>query len=458
LDRGSATSFLFDGKRVDGFEGEPLAAALYARGHRVLSRSMRYHRARGYFCGAGACTHCFVNVNGVPNVRSCEERCAKDAWVEGQNAYPNVEHDVLAMGDLVFRRYFDAHHRFIRPAFLKPLYTRVIRAMAGFGKAPKQPVPQTFHNETVEADVCVVGAGTAGLAAAEAAAKAGARVVLLERDKDAGGRLRYFPTPFHATGAEAPRTEGKAHAELLVTRLRTLKVDLRLGTRLFGIYNGNRLAAASATRLVNVKAKATVLAPGSTDDYRPFPGSDRAGVLLATGALRLLNRHGVEPGHDVAIVGAHRDGLFLARDLLACGARIAAIIDPRLSVAEDALAADLRRMGQPVRWGTNPVQVIGRKRVRALEVERGAKERIPCDAVVLAGPRRAAIELFQQAGCRLTYDAVNGFRPEADAEGRTSVANVFAAGSAAGTKDQWQSHKGGERVGAAAAAFCRGNA
>lgn len=456
LDRGPATTFRFDGKDVEGFEEEPIAASLYAQGTRVLSRSMRYHRARGYFCGAGTCTHCFVAVNGRPNVRSCEETCTKDANVEGQNAYPSVEHDALAAGDVVFRKYFDAHRRFIRPAFLKPLYTRIIRAMAGFGRVPLQPVAQTYNEETLDADVLVIGAGPAGLSAAEAAAKAGSSVVILERQPQVGGRLRYLPTPFHATDPDAPRTEGKAHALAALARLRGMGVEIRTHTRLFGVYPEKRLAAASRTALVNVRAKSMVLATGTYDSYRPFPGADRAGVLLVSGALRLLNRHGVVPGEDVAIVGAHRDGLLLARDLMACGSRVAAIVDPRLAPKEDALAADLRRLGQPVQWSTNPVQVLGRKRVRGLEIERGRTKEIACDAVVLAGARQTAVELFQQAGCRIMYDAVRGFYPQATPQGETSVPWIFAAGAAAGATDEWKSVKSGEAAGSAAARHAGG--
>lgn len=453
LDRGGATTFQFQGKPVQGFDEEPIAAALYAQGTRVLSRSMRYHRARGYFCGAGICTHCFVKVGGRPNVRSCEETCSRDASVEGQNAYPSVEHDALAMGDVVFRNYFDAHRRFIRPAFLKPLYTRIIRAMAGFGRVPQEPVAQTYQEETIEADVCVVGAGPGGLAAAQTATQHGAKVLLLERQNQVGGRLRFLPTPFHATDPDAPRTEGKTYTETVASHLRASGVEIRTSTRLFGVYPEKRLAAASRTRLVNVRAKATVLATGAYDGYRPFPGADRAGVLLASGALRLLNRHGVVPGDDVAIVGAHRDGLLLARDLMACGSRIAAVIDPRLPPAEDTLAADLRRLGQPVQWSTNPVRVLGRKRVRGLEVERGRKNVIACDAVVLAGRRQTAVELFQQAGCRITYDAARGFYPQVKATGETTVPWIFAAGVAAGAKDEWKSVKNGEAAGQAAARY-----
>lgn len=458
LDRGAGARFRFDGRAVEGFDGEPLAVALYAHGKRVLSRSMRYHRARGYFCGTGHCTNCFVRLNGTPNARACLEPCARDAWVEGQNAYPSVERDLLAAADVIYPNYLDAHRAFVRPALLGPLFTQVIRGMAGFGRVPANPVPQSYSSAAINADVCVVGSGPAGLAAAGAALEAGRRVLVLERAARPGGRLRILATPFHATAPDAPRTEGKAYAEDATARARSQGADVRLGTRLFGIYPGLRLASASATRLSTITARALVLAPGSYDDYAPMPGADRAGTMLASGALRLLNQHGVLPGEDVAIVGADRDGLLFARDLLACGGRVAAIVDRRLRPPEGPLEADLRRMGIAVSWSTTPLRVVGRRGARGLVVERGRSRTIRCDAVVLSGPRHPALELFQQAGCVLRYEEGSGHRVDAGPDGATSVAGIFAAGSAAGAADPWASVQSGRRAGQAAAAAAGGAA
>lgn len=453
LRRGPPVTFHHNGRPVPGFAGEPVAVALYARGRRVVSRSMRYHRPRGYFCGVGHCTHCFVRLNGVPNVRSCEAPCEGHAWAEDQNAVPSVEHDVLGLADWAFPHYLDAHRAFIRPTILKPLFTRMIRGMAGFGRVPKAPVPQSFRHEQLETDLLVVGAGPAGLAAAEAAGTAGLRVTLLERSPQLGGRLSWLPTPFHATSPDAPRTEGKALVEESRRRLQAAGVDVRPGARLFGIYPGSQLAAATASALLRVRARGLVLAPGALDDYPPIPGGDRAGVLLSSGALRMLNEFGVLPGESVAIVGAGRDGLLLARDLIACGARVSGLVDPR-PARSSLLTDDLRRMGVAVRWETRAVSVRGRKSPRALEVEGpgGHRARISCDAVVLATGRHPAVELFQQAGCRIRHQGpMGGFHPETDARGRTSVPHLWAAGSAAGVVDEWASHLGGRLAGLAAA-------
>lgn len=452
VERGPARTFYRNGRAVQGFANEPLAVALYAANQRVLSRSMRYHRARGLFCGTGGCTHCFQSLNGVPNVRTCLEACEDLDWLEDQNAIPDAETDLLAAADLAFPNYLDAHTSFIRPTFLKPVFERVIRGMAGYGKVPRTPILQTYRSETAETDVCVVGGGVAGLAAAEAAASTGLHVLLLERGPRLGGRLNHLARPFDATSSEAPRTEGKAWALLSKAKLQHAGVVARINTRLFGIYDDGRLACATHSGLLEVKARAVVLAPGAYDAYTPFPGADRAGVLLAGAALRLLNEYGVTPGDEVAIVGASRQGLLLARDLVACGVRVSGIADAGPSPPRgETLVEEVHAAGVPFFWNHRPVHVEGRAGPRALVVQGTSRRRIRCETVVLAAGRHPSVELFQQAGCRIVHTPESGgFRPEVDADQRTSVDHIYAAGSASGVADEWSSVLSGRVAGHAA--------
>ncbi len=71
FEHGKKVKFTFDGKEMEGFEGEPIAAALHANGIKILSYTEKYKRPRGFFCAIGKCSSCFVIVDGVPNVRSC---------------------------------------------------------------------------------------------------------------------------------------------------------------------------------------------------------------------------------------------------------------------------------------------------------------------------------------------------------------------------------------------------
>lgn len=64
-------TIIYDGKKIDASEGEPIAVALFASGIKVLRRTSKYNEPRGIFCNRGRCTDCIMRVNGKPNVRTC---------------------------------------------------------------------------------------------------------------------------------------------------------------------------------------------------------------------------------------------------------------------------------------------------------------------------------------------------------------------------------------------------
>lgn len=76
--------FTLDGKALEGYKGEPIAAALVAAGIKVLSRSIKYHRPRGFFCAIGKCSACLMKVNSIPNIRTCVTKLEEGMKVETQ--------------------------------------------------------------------------------------------------------------------------------------------------------------------------------------------------------------------------------------------------------------------------------------------------------------------------------------------------------------------------------------
>ena len=71
VDKGNVVKFEFDGKEMEGYEGEPIAAALKAADVMVHRYTQKKHKPRGIFCAIGRCTDCVMIVDGVPNVRTC---------------------------------------------------------------------------------------------------------------------------------------------------------------------------------------------------------------------------------------------------------------------------------------------------------------------------------------------------------------------------------------------------
>ena len=88
---GNTVSFWFEGQRLSGREGEPVAAALHTAGIRVLRYSRRLHRPRGFFCAIGNCSECLMEIDGQPNVRSCITPLA--AGMRVRRGFAEGDHD-----------------------------------------------------------------------------------------------------------------------------------------------------------------------------------------------------------------------------------------------------------------------------------------------------------------------------------------------------------------------------
>jgi predicted molibdopterin-dependent oxidoreductase YjgC len=84
VERGRSLNMLVDGQSVVAYEGESLAAALFAAGVRITRWTARAGEPRGYFCGMGVCQDCLVTVDGSPNVRACMTTVQDGLRVETQ--------------------------------------------------------------------------------------------------------------------------------------------------------------------------------------------------------------------------------------------------------------------------------------------------------------------------------------------------------------------------------------
>src|SRR5262249_57165014 len=83
-------TFTFEGRTIPAIQGQSIAAALYAAGVRIFSRSFKYHRPRGLFCVSGDCPNCLMRVDDRPNVRTCIEPARQGQVVSGQNPRPSL--------------------------------------------------------------------------------------------------------------------------------------------------------------------------------------------------------------------------------------------------------------------------------------------------------------------------------------------------------------------------------
>ncbi len=132
-------SIRFEGREVGFVEGDTVASALYRNGVRTFSRSLKYHRRRGLYCGTGDCPNCLITVDGQPATRSCQTSCRDGMTVAREDGWPSTEHDLLHVTDSLHRLmpvgfYYKT---FIRPRFAWEVAEKVIRRSTGLGTLPQ---------------------------------------------------------------------------------------------------------------------------------------------------------------------------------------------------------------------------------------------------------------------------------------------------------------------------------
>ena len=159
----------------------------------------------------------------------------------------------------------------------------MFRTLTGLGKVDFQRRACRCPSDTLHADVLVVGAGAAGLAAAIAAAEAGARVVVVDENARPGGSLGY------QRGADGQSVA--LLGELLAKAQSLSNLDLRLGTCAAGFYADFWVPLVSASGLTRLRAKAMIVASGVQEQPAVFRNNDLPGVMLASAAQRLIYRY-----------------------------------------------------------------------------------------------------------------------------------------------------------------------
>ncbi|MGF7160195.1 sarcosine oxidase subunit alpha [Rhodoligotrophos appendicifer] len=445
-------SFTFDGQRMTGFAGDTLASAVLANGQRLFGRSFKYHRPRGLLGLGSDEPNALVGIGEgtrhEPNLRATQVELHDGLVAVSQNRWPDLRLDVGQLNQLASRILPAGFYykTFMWPqSFWEKLYEPVIRRAAGLGRAPTGWDPDTYEHINVHCDVLVVGAGAAGLAAAEAAASRGAHVILADENPrlgglaDIGGGL----IDGHAPIDWARQTAASLAAATNVHILTRTTVWGHFHDNFVGLFErlGDQNPGLTGTprhRLWKVRARHVILATGALERPVPFANNDRPGIMLSTAARGLLHRYGVSPGSRGVVFTTNDDGYRTALALAKAGVPIARVLDARAEV--DCELADLTREANiPVSRGMAVSNVatsfggLGITGITAVGYRPGqgrvtSHEQIACDFVAVSGGWNPAVNLWSHNGGKLKYDEqLATYRPDAHS------AAMCAVGAANGT-------------------------
>jgi sarcosine oxidase, subunit alpha len=444
IDRAKPVSFTFDGKALNGFEGDTVASAVLASGQRLFGRSFKYHRPRGVV-GLGseemnALIGLGIGARHEPNLRATQIEVFTGLAAVTQNRWPSLSFDIGAINNK-FSRFIPGgfyYKTFMWPrSFWKHIYEPFIRKAAGLGKAAEERDPDLYEHMHIHADVVVVGGGLAGLTAAEAAASGGVKVLLIDENPVLGGIA-------DLTAGKIGEVCVSDHVADVARRVSALpNVHVLTRTTATGHFHHNYMMAfervadhdpaklatgAPRHRLWKIRAHHVILASGALERPIAFANNDRPGIMLASATRALVERYGVSPGQR-GVVFTNNDDAYLTALALKKADITVQVVDSRARADGDLVKRAIES-GIDVSFGSVVSAVEGNLSVSAVKIAAYRKgqgrviteKRVECDFIAMSGGWNPVLHLWCHNGGKIKFDDVlASYRPNTHTDAITAI-------------------------------------
>ncbi|ASJ72711.1 sarcosine oxidase subunit alpha family protein [Granulosicoccus antarcticus] len=454
IDRSKPLAFTFDGRRMQGYEGDTLASALLANGVDVIGRSFKYSRPRGIMTAGVEEPNAVLQIGATeatqtPNIKATEQSLYDGLVCKPVNGWPNVNFDAMGLvgkfgGVLMSPGFY--YKTFMWPKSQWENYEKLIRKAAGLGRSPKLPDVDRYDHMNHHVDVLVVGAGPAGLGAALSAARQGARVMIADERSEFGGSLLFSNDSID--GQPAMLWVEKCVAELVQMK----NVTVMSRATVTGYHDHNFLTISerrsehlgdrapenmTRQRLHKVRAGSVVLATGAHERPLVFGNNDLPGCMVASSLSHYINRFAVVPGNKLVVMTSNDSGYQCAFDWADAGRQVVAIVDTRREPDGTVTDTALQR-GIKVITGSAVVEAKGRSRVTGalvMPINAGATfvtgdgQLLPCDTLASSGGWSPVVHLSCHTGSRPVWsEEILGFVPGA------TIEQCWSSGAMAGVQ------------------------
>ena len=450
IDRTKKLTFSFNGQTYQGFEGDTLASALLANGVDIIGRSFKYSRPRGIVAAGAEEPNAVLQIGSteatqIPNVRATQQALYQNLVATSTNGWPNVNNDMMGIlgkvgGKLMPPGFY--YKTFMYPQSFWMTYEKYIRKAAGLGRSPTEVDPDSYDYMNQHCDVLVVGAGPAGLAAALAAARSGARVILADEQEEFGGCL--LDTRETLDGKPAAEWVARVVAELEelpeVTLLPRSTVNgyhdhnfLTIHQRMTDHLGDRAPIGQVRQRMHRVRANRVVLATGAHERPLVYGNNDVPGNMLAGAVSTYVRRYGVAPGKKLVLSTNNDFAYRVALDWADAGLQVVAVADarhnPRGALVEEARAKGIRILTSSAVIEARGTKRVSGARVAAIDTKAhkvaSPGEWLDCDLVATSGGYSPVVHLASHLGGRPVWrEDILAFVPGDAPQKRVCVGGV----------------------------------